>query len=408
MAGKGKLSILYLTSDPFPPFRVDISVLFGREISGRGHRIDWLLQDGRDRRKPYTTEWLGSRAFVGPRDNGTSLAARIRKHLYDIVHDSNLFRLLKTGEYDMILVRDKFFAPLMALVAVRRYKLKCVYWLSYPFPEDFLYQVQQRLKPYPLFYWLRGHFLRLLLYRVIIPFSHHTFVQSEKMQEDIANCGIQKDKMTPVPMGVSIDNIPYFGYGPPGSSGSGQRTVLYLGTLSRVRKLDFLLRAFKKLLSFDSSVKLVLVGGGDVPEDEAFLRAEALKMGIEDSVVFTGFLPQDQAWEYVRTADVCVSPFYPTPILQSTSPTKLLEYMAMGKASVANDHPEQSRVIRESGAGLCVPWDEDAFASAIFVLLNDFERRKAMGLRGREYVERHRDYGCLSRFVETKLMDIMD
>ncbi len=42
-------------------------------------------------------------------------------------------------------------------------------------------------------------------------------------------------------------------------------------------------------------------------------------------------------------------------ILRAASPTKLVEYMAMGKAVVANDHPEQKRVIEESGAGYCVP-----------------------------------------------------
>ncbi len=88
-------------------------------------------------------------------------------------------------------------------------------------------------------------------------------------------------------------------------------------------------------------------------------------------MVFVGQLPQAQALRYVREADVCVSPFYPTAILQSTSPTKLVEYMAMGKAVVANDHPEQKRVIEESGAGYCVPYEEQPFADAIVKLLKD-------------------------------------
>ena len=99
------------------------------------------------------------------------------------------------------------------------------------------------------------------------------------------------------------------------------------------------------------TARLYVVGRGDDPEDETFLESEAARLGLQSSVVFVGQLPQAQALRYVREADVCVSPFYPTPVLRSTSPTKLVEYMAMGKAVVANDHPEQKRVIEESGAG---------------------------------------------------------
>jgi hypothetical protein len=40
--------------------------------------------------------------------------------------------------------------------------------------------------------------------------------------------------------------------------------------------------------------------------------------------------------------------------LNPASPTKLVEYMALGKAVVANDHPDQRMVLEQSGAGICV------------------------------------------------------
>jgi len=76
-------------------------------------------------------------------------------------------------------------------------------------------------------------------------------------------------------------------------------------------------------------------------------------------VVFVGQLPQPEALVYVQESDVCTSPFYPTPILQSASPTKLVEYLRPA-TRVANDHPEQRRVIEDSGAGICTPYDEGA------------------------------------------------
>ncbi|MGH8241819.1 MAG: glycosyltransferase, partial [Steroidobacteraceae bacterium] len=122
------------------------------------------------------------------------------------------------------------------------------------------------------------------------------------------------------------------------------------------------------------------------------IRSEARKLGVLDRLKITGFLRREEALRLVSDAAVCVSPFYPTPILNSTSPTKLIEYMALGRPVVANDHPEQRLVIEESRAGLCVPYDESAFASAILHLLNHPEEAESMGSRGRGYAETHRDY----------------
>jgi len=98
-------------------------------------------------------------------------------------------------------------------------------------------------------------------------------------------------------------------------------------------------------------------------------------------------------------ATVCVSPFYPTPILNSTSPTKLIEYMAMGLPVVANDHPEQQLVLQESGAGICVPYVEEAFAQAIIRLIRDPDAAASMGRAGRAYVATHRDYQRIAAAV---------
>ena len=141
-------------------------------------------------------------------------------------------------------------------------------------------------------------------------------------------------------------------------------------------------------------------------EDEDVLRAEVSKHGLRNSVVFTGFLPMKEAWKYISEADVCLSPYFPTPILQSTSPTKLIEYMAMGKPVIGNEHPEQKLVIQESGAGICVPWEERAFAKAITEVLADPEMARKMGEKGRRYVEQQRTNSVMADVVEREYLRI--
>ena len=403
---KSKLRFLFLSSDKFPPFRADVSVLFGEKMVERGHIIDWLLQSDETINSAYQTEWSGCKVYVGSTDNGTSMVSRLRKHLYSIFHDFKMFHVLRESKYNFILIKDKFISALMAIVASKIYKIKFIYLLSYPFPEASLYRVKEGTARYPLIYWIRGHFLKFLLYRIIMPFPDHIFVQSEEMKRDIVLQGISGVIMTPVPMGVSIKEIPFFGYKTEWNKLRKEKIMLYLGTLIKVRKIDFLIRVFEKVLRKEENAKLYLVGGGDDPSDEQILKDEARRLGIEDAVFITGFLPQQDAWQYVKAADVCISPFYPTLVLNSTSPTKLIEYMAMGKAVVANDHPEQRLVISESKAGICVPYEENEFAEAILYLLNHPEEAKEMGIQGRKYVEKHRSYEQIADLVETKLLQV--
>lgn len=400
--------LLFIASDKFPPYRVDVSVLFGKEIVGRGHVIDWLLQSETHVYRWYETQWSGCRVLVGRMDSGTSIMSRIKKHLYSVCHDLKMFPiLLKNPKHDFILVRDKFISGLLAIAASRAFNKKFVYWLSFPIPEDYLFQVKESTIKYPCLNWIRGHVFSFILYKILLRFSDHAFVQTEEMRNKIVEKGIPRRKMTAVPMAVSIKDIPFFGYKVGLQSNRKEKTVVYLGTLMRLRKMDFLLRTFERVLIKEKNVRLYLIGGSEDTSDEEFLKQEAKRLRIDHAVTITGFLPQKDAWQYVKDADVCVSPIYPSPIFNCGSPTKLLEYMAMGKAVVANDHPEQRLVISESKAGICVPYEEDAFAEAILYLLRHPDVARQMGVRGREYIEKKRNYEQTADLVETKLLQLL-
>jgi glycosyltransferase involved in cell wall biosynthesis len=396
VAGNNHFKFLFVSSDKYPPFRVDVSVLFGKKLAGRGHEIDFVLQSDGPCVKAHEAFWSGCRVFVGPTDNGARMLHRARKNLMRIAHELCAVPLLRRGEYDFVLFKDLFFSAFLGFLAARSTGTKFFFWLSYPFPEASLFEAAQGVARYPLVYFLRGHIIGFLLYRLILPHADHVFVQSEKMLKDLAANGVPEERMTPVPMGVEVGEIPFFGYESRLDAAQGEKTLVYLGTLLKVRRIDFLIRVLSKVLDKAPKAKLVFVGAGEDPSDEELILKEARRLGIEDAVTITGFLPQHRAWEYISKADVCLSPFYPSPILDSTSPTKLIEYMGMGKAVVANDHPEQKQVLAQSGGGLCVPYDEDAFSEAILYLLDRPQVAAEMGRRGRAYVESHRDYEIIA------------
>ncbi|MBX5460393.1 MAG: glycosyltransferase family 4 protein [Steroidobacteraceae bacterium] len=397
--------LLILATDKYPPFRVDVTVLLARELVSRGFSIDWILQSERECRKPSRQRWGGGVVYVGQTDTGESRIRRLHKHVLDLLNDLRVLSLARNRDYDVIQVRDKALAALPAMWAARRSGAAFVYWLSFPHAESSTYLARAGLARYPVLYRIRGWCLFQLVYRFILPRADHIFVQSEQMKRDLASYGIPQDKMTPVPMGIELDDFNASLRNP--AEAVEPATIGYLGTLAGERRIDFLVRCLALVLPQVPEARLLLVGGADRPTDEQKIRAEAQRLGVADRVEITGFVPRARALQLIARAAVCVSPFYPTPILNSTSPTKLVEYMALSKPVVANDHPEQRLVLEESRAGLCVSYDERAFANAIVSILMDPEEAARMGHRGREYVERNRDYRRLGAMLADKYREII-
>lgn len=411
MVGEKKkgLRFLFISSDTFPPFRVDSSILFGEEMIARGHKVDWLLQSEEQCKHSYMTEWSGCRMWVGATDVGELRLNRLRKHVLCILHQLRMFGLLRSNQYDFIQVKNKYLIALPAALFSRIFRTKFIFWLSYPHAEECLYKVKERTARYPVFYYIKGHLLTFLMYKIIMPSAYHVFVQSDQMKKDIMAHGIDECKLTPVPMGVSLNEFrPYREASAHQMTGidDKRKSIVYLGTIQSSRKMDFMVRVLHMVLKEEPNTVFYIVGDGDDEKDRLFLEKVALDLGVADSLVITGFLPRKEAMAYVKAADVCVSPFCPSPLLDSTSPTKLVEYMAMEKSVVANDHPEQRLVIEQSGGGLCVPYEEAAFSEAILDLLRNPKRAEEMGIHGRKYVERYRDYRRIADLLESKYFEL--
>jgi glycosyltransferase involved in cell wall biosynthesis len=402
----GKLRILVVTSDKYPPFRPAAKAIFGEELASRGHRIDWLMPTEEGTTVGRSCEFGSGTAYLAPASSPHTRLGRLVKYVREFFNDLLVFRLARRNRYDVIQVKDKYIAAVFALIAARLSGSKFCFWLAYPHPESNLYNARMRIARYPWFYWFRGHYQSLLLYRLLLPNADHVFVQSEQMRADIAQKGIDPAKMTPVPGSLNFETIPYNASADPGPAGS---QVLYTGTLLRKRRLDFVIRAFARVITECPDAQLVFVGSGENLEDEEMLQQEVRNCALDEhSVRFVGRVPMKDVWQYIEAASVCLSPYYPTFVLNSTSPTKLVEYMAMARPVVANEHPEQSAVIAESGAGHCVPWDEQAFAAAIIDLLRHPDKAREMGRNGCLWAWQHRSNRTMADLVESQYLRVRD
>lgn len=392
---------LVTTADKFPCHRPDVSELFVNRLQDRGHRFDWLMQSGRPATAFATDTWGRGTVWIGPTATGSGLVAGLRRLLLGFRHDLRLYGLARRERYDLVIVKDKFLAVLVAMVIQRRLGVPFIYWLSFPFPESVAYKARQHRQPLRFLDVVRARLMAWVLYRWVPAHARHVMVQSRWMQADLVGKGIPEALMTAVPMGVSMEAT---------SAVTARRAtcspqrVVYIGALNRARRLDFLLRAFKDVVQRFPDAELCFVGAASHARDEQALHDLAEELGIGSNVSFMGQRDPEDTWDVVRSALIGVSPIPPTPEFLPSSPTKLVEYMALERAVVANDIPDQKLVVESSGAGRCVAYREADFSAAMIALLEDPERALELGRRGRAWVEQHRSYAAIAELTHRMLV----
>jgi glycosyltransferase involved in cell wall biosynthesis len=155
--------------------------------------------------------------------------------------------------------------------------------------------------------------------------------------------------------------------------------VAYAGHLYAWKGVDVLLEAIARVPDLQGLV----IGGHEKETDLARLRTLATRLGIEGRVTFTGHLLPSAVSTRLARADVLALPNPASAIsTHSTSPLKLFEYMAAGKAIVASNLPAIREVLAdEVNALLVAPGDADALAAGIRRLASDPALRGRLGER---------------------------
>lgn len=400
-----KTTLLYLVRDPFPTPRPDVEALFGRYLPRHGI-ASRLIAQRKDHGPRLEVAWSGGDASVCGRS-----PSRWLNHVRSLVHDIGaLWRLDEA--FAAVVVRDKILVGLFGLIAARRSGVPFCYWMSYPIPDADL--VRARVQGWSLgpvrlaITWMRGRATRWLLYRVVLPHADHVFVQSHRMREVVASrYGVPVARMTPVPMGVDLATLA--DNDAPGVADPrlrGRRLLVYLGSLEKTRRVEFLFHVLRLVAEKVPNAVLIVAGDAEEPADREYLRAQAVAAGVAERIIWTGWLPMQEAWNYVRRSDVGLSIIPPGPLYDVSSPTKTIEYMALGVPVVANDIPDQARVLNESGGGICVGYDHVAAADAVCRILEDSTLASRMRERGPQYVKQHRSYAALAEQVAAKFYDI--
>lgn len=392
MAAATTLSILQLVPEALPTFRADVAALFGKYLP-RHQIVCHLVGKPRD----VAPDLQGFASVRRPR----FFASRLKSELGFLW--LCMRALLASGKprHDVIQVRDMVSIGLLALLVARWKGLPFIYWVSFLMSEARIQRVSAQLARdggwRNRLVLLKGKLEYFLLYRIVLPRADHVFVQSEAMLEHLRGKGVDAGRMTAVPMGVDTELLD-------GRQGAGARPagwenvplIAYLGTLDPVRQIERLVDALAIVRAEMPSACLLLIGSAPYRSDQDKLLAAAAAAGLQDAVRVTGWLPLAEAWTLLLGADAAVSYIPRDALLDVSSPTKLLEYLALGMPAVGNDSPDQVHVLSASDAGWLVRSDTAALAGGMLTILRDLPAARARAAAGPAYIERARSYRVIA------------
>jgi glycosyltransferase involved in cell wall biosynthesis len=211
-----------------------------------------------------------------------------------------------------------------------------------------------------------------------------------------------RDKVVPIPDSV---NAEYFSpvradQGPDQLRANlgippDRQIVVYLGLLAEWQGTGLLLQAAKHVLARRSDVQFLIMG---YPAVEAY-RAQAVALGLDSRVTFTGKIPYEQAPAFLSLGDVAVAP----KISSTEGSGKLLNYMSMGLPTVAFDVPVSREYLDAWGIYARVG-DAVSLADNLDALLADREHGRRLGECLRQRAIEHYSWATAG----ARIMDVYD
>ncbi|RKY21495.1 MAG: hypothetical protein DRQ55_04160 [Planctomycetota bacterium] len=227
------------------------------------------------------------------------------------------------------------------------------------------------------------------------------------LKHDLVSEGLDPGRVLVAPDGVSLARFASLPSRGDARAAAGlpldTPRLVYAGQLYRWKGVDTLVAAMAHV----PRAELLVVGGQGDDLERVRALAERLAPG---RVRFTGNVPPPAVPALLATADVIALPNSAGREISAryTSPLKLFEAMASGRALVASDLSSLREVLRDGENALLVPPDDaQALGAALSRLLQDQALAERLAVRARDDVS-GRDWRARARQVAEFLREHLE
>jgi glycosyltransferase involved in cell wall biosynthesis len=197
--------------------------------------------------------------------------------------------------------------------------------------------------------------------------------QSEFLKRELRALGVPEAKIRLIPNGVDVAEFQCNGLVPP----CPFPYILALGSFTRRKGFDVLLRAFSSVTAADPAVHLVLAGTG---RQLAAYKALVGELHLDQRVHFVGLV---QGTAKIQLYRHCL--FFVCPSRREPFASVNVEALAAGKPLIATAVGGNLEVVSEGANGFLIPPDDaEALAMRMRTLLKDPALRERLGHHARE------------------------
>ena len=212
---------------------------------------------------------------------------------------------------------------------------------------------------------------------------------ADHMKSAIQSFGISKEKIEIIYFG--IDTKRFFSAPPEDKlldilKVKGHPIVISLRSLDAIYDIETLIKAVPKVLNKVPDAKFLICGRG--PEEENLKRL-AHSLGVNENVIFVGFVPNDMLPAYLNIADVYVS----TSLSDAGIAASTAEAMACGLPAIVTDFGENSKWVLDGQNGFLFPLSNaDVLAEKLIFVLKNKKWREKAGYLSRKIIVENNDY----------------
>lgn len=376
-------TILFFGKRPYPTDHPVLETVFTRHLPELGYQPVWVM-------RPAAPEYSGQQALW----NGTPVYVTRQRYRQPVLKQVEAaweyLRLgaavLRERPVDLVQARTGLIEGLCAWWLARRHGKPFVY--QYSFPEALGRRERRRQQGRNRLFTEISYRLELEIVRFLMRQASLVLAISDTMRRIWEARGVKRIVSFPLGADVSVDPDAVTPAAAPPD------TIGYFGSMAPERRLTFLIDVFQQVHAAVPTAHLLLVGdaeGSGLPE-------YVDQRGLRDSVTFVGRVPRREVPRYLKAMRCSLAPIPPEPMYTLSSPTKVVESLALGVPVVANrEIDDQREIIEACGGGYVAPYETGAFAEAILRLLRDPADAAARGRAGRQFIEKHRSYAAMSQ-----------
>lgn len=311
-----------------------------------------------------------------------------------------LLNLILKNKINLIVVRNVVDLGLITLFFSKVFNIKLLYIKAFPSIEFKIRKAKENNSSLKLY--LLNTILKFEIY--LMKTCTYLISRTDKFTELLNSQYNIKRTILSIPMGVDSRSLKKISFEKVTIIRKKYElqnyfSIIYFGSLNKSRNIDFIINVIEKVAKQNKQIKCLIIGGQENEIEDLNIKINNKKLN--DTFLLFKEMKREDLFEFIQASDVSISPIPPIEQYILSSPTKVLESLALGCPVLVNKEIiDQNDVINKSGGGISLTYDETSFSDNILNLMNNKDILLKMADKGNNFVLKHRTYNKLAQKVK--------